>query len=142
MRCIGHLDSRITMILPIWLLIGIAGALGALSRYGLSRRFSESGDRVLIAGVSWPTSILIVNALGCFLAGGFLGLLESRWTVSEATSAILIIGFFGAFTTFSAFALETLALLRASGLLVALTNVVIHNLITLGCVFAGYYLFR
>lgn len=128
--------------MPVWFAIGLAGALGALSRYGLSIWLNGRDSNVLFAGVSWPLPILLINALGCLLAGGVLGLLESRWSFSETTSLVIMIGFLGAFTTFSAFTVEILVILRSAGMVAALGNVLLHNLVTIFCAIAGYGFIR
>ena len=82
-------------------LIGIAGAVGALARYGIG---VATGTR------TFPVATLGINLFGSFL----LGLLLHRAPVrlSEDTRLALGVGLLGAFTTFSTFTNETLALAR------------------------------
>ncbi|MCW5862593.1 MAG: CrcB family protein [Anaerolineae bacterium] len=83
------------------LLIGLAGALGALARYslgGLVQRYS---------GFTFPVGTLVVNLLGTFLFGFIWALVEQRLVVSVETRVIILSGFLGAFTTFSSFMFET-----------------------------------
>src|SRR5258705_11604290 len=88
------------------LLIGLAGLLGTLGRYGLSgvvaRRF----------GQTFPTGTLVVNVVGCFLAGALVYLLQERFVVSPEIRVAVMIGFLGGFTTFSSFGLQTFTLLK------------------------------
>jgi CrcB protein len=112
-------------------LIGLAGLLGTLGRYGLaeliSRRF----------GASFPLGTLVVNVLGCFLAGSLFYLLQ-RETISETLRAVVMIGFLGGFTTFSAYGLQTFNLLRDGQTGIALLNVLASNVCGFVMVWAGY----
>lgn len=56
----------------------------------------------------FPMGTFIVNIAGCLLIGLFLGLLENNRVVSAQANLLLITGFCGGFTTFSAFARELL----------------------------------
>lgn len=117
-----------------WILIGIAGAAGTLLRYGLSewtaRRFGET----------FPTGTLIVNLLGCFLAGLLFYLMFERYLVSPTVRTVVLIGFLGGLTTFSSFGLQTFTLLRSGELGLALFNVAISNIAGLFLVWVGYSL--
>jgi fluoride exporter len=90
--------------------IGAFGALGSLLRYGLS----DVVGRV-VANPPW-LSTLVVNVLGCFLLG-VVDRLALSGALSPGTRLVLAVGFLGAFTTFSTYALEmvTLGTARAFG---------------------------
>ncbi len=103
------------------LLIAAAGALGTLARYGLGGLV----QRMVPSGLPWGT--FAVNALGCLLFGIVWSLAEERMLISGATRIIVLIGFMGAFTTFSTFAFETAQLLDDSQWLLAAANVLLHN---------------
>lgn len=116
-----------------WKLIGIclAGAAGTLARYllaGLAQR---------IGGASFPWGTFAVNMVGCFLVGLLWALLIEKFMVSPAVRTVVFIGFMGAFTTFSAFALETGELLRTSNYLFAAANILGQNLLGLAMLFTG-----
>jgi CrcB protein len=85
--------------------VALGGALGALARYGIS---GWVYDRM---GEAFPWGTLVVNVLGCLLIGA-----AARWLqVSAASPAVrpfLMIGLLGAFTTFSTFSYEAVALVQ------------------------------
>ena len=113
-------------------LIGFAGLMGTLARYALSgfvaRRFGET----------FPTGTLLVNVIGCFLAGFLFYLFQERFLVSELTRTAVMIGFLGGFTTFSSYALQTITLLRDGEVFLATVNIVLSNVVGLFTVWAGY----
>jgi CrcB protein len=81
--------------------LALAGACGALARYGLAGLFQRGG----LADFPWGT--LVVNALGCFLFGLLWILTQQRFAISPETRTIILVGFLGSFTTFSSFLFET-----------------------------------
>jgi CrcB protein len=84
------------------LLVAVAGALGALARYGIG---TAVGSR------SFPWATLVINLVGSFLLGALVKLAADRgWP--DSTTLPLGVGFLGAFTTFSTFSVETHTLLR------------------------------
>lgn len=117
-----------------WLVL--AGALGTLARYGLA------GFIHRINGASFPWGTVVVNLTGCFLAGLLWSLFENRWAVSGETRTIVMVGFMGAFTTFSAYILETGELLRSAEWLHAAANVTIQNGLGFVALFIGAALGR
>lgn len=118
------------------ILLSLAGATGTLARYGLA------GFVHRISGASFPFGTLAVNALGCFLAGLLWTLFEHRWPVPGETRAILLVGFLGAFTTFSAYILETGELFRSAQFVHAAANVFVQTTLGLTALFAGIFLGR
>lgn len=113
----------------LWL--AIAGAIGTLCRYGLSSLVQR------LAPAPFPWGTLTVNALGCFLFGVVWTLAEIRLAIDGNVRAILLVGFMGAFTTFSTYAFETSALLRAADWAAATGNVLGHNLLGVLLFFLG-----
>ncbi len=114
--------------------IGLAGGAGTLLRYWLSawtaRRFGET----------FPAGTLVVNLLGCFLAGLLFYLMFDRYVVSQTMRTVVLIGLLGGFTTFSSFGLQTFTLLREGALGLALLNIAISNIAGLLMVWLGYSL--
>jgi CrcB protein len=86
-------------------LVALGGAVGAVARYWVS------GMVYRLTGPGFPWGTLVVNLVGCFLIGVVIVVLEST-IQSGAIRAAVAIGFLGAFTTFSTFSYETLALLQ------------------------------
>ena len=86
----------------IW--IAAFGALGCLSRYGMTRLIQE------ILGNLFPVATLLINVSGAFLMGFlFIETLE-RLTINPSLRTGILTGFLGGYTTFSTFALEALTL--------------------------------
>ncbi|WP_294485311.1 fluoride efflux transporter CrcB [uncultured Mailhella sp.] len=93
------------------------GALGAVCRV-------EAGRAVMnFMGVHFPLGILCVNMLGSFLLGLFLGAISRTKSGCPTAAAFVSTGFFGGFTTFSSFALDTLTLWESGSAMLALLNV-------------------
>jgi CrcB protein len=116
------------------ILIGLAGFAGTLMRYWLSdwtaRRYGET----------FPTGTLVVNLIGCFLAGLLFYLMFDRYLISPTVRTIVLIGLLGGFTTFSSFGLQTFTLLRDGEMGLALFNIAISNVGGLLMVWVGYSL--
>lgn len=117
-------------------LLSIAGAMGTLSRYGLTGLVHR------INGVSFPWGTVVVNLTGCFFAGFLWTLFENRWALSGEARITVLVGFMGAFTTFSAFILETGQLLRSAEWLYAAGNLLLQNSLGLVALFLGILLGR
>lgn len=88
------------------LLIGLAGALGTLSRYGVGLWAGRT------LGTGFPYGTLIVNVAGCFLIALVYQLALSTTLVSPTLRLTLTTGFMGGLTTYSSFNYETTDLLR------------------------------
>ncbi len=113
------------------LLIGLAGACGALVRYGLGGMVQR------YSGATFPWGTLVVNILGSFLFGFIWSLAEQRLVISPETRIIILSGFLGAFTTFSSFMFETSSLMGEGQWLLAGLNVGGQILFGLTAMFLG-----
>jgi fluoride exporter len=119
-----------------WLAVAAGGALGAVARYG--------SVRLLAAwlGPAFPYGTLAVNVLGSGLAGWLFVRLVGAGDAAGNLRALLIVGFLGAFTTFSAFSVETLRLLDAGHPGLAALNVIANLLLCLTAAAFGIALAR
>jgi CrcB protein len=113
-------------------LIAIAsgGAVGALFRFWVSNGVYS------LLGRGFPYGTLAVNVLGSLVMGILYVLLLERSTVSPELRGALLIGFLGAFTTFSTFSIETLNLLEQAELLKAVLNILLS---VVACVLACWF---
>ncbi len=113
------------------LAIAVGGALGALSRYWVVGVVTSLYDR------SFPFGTLVVNILGSLLIGVLYVLIIEKLDVAAEWHAILMVGFVGAFTTFSTFSLETLMLLQEGRIAAAMIYILSSVVVCLVAVFAG-----
>lgn len=88
------------------LLVGLGGGLGSIARY-LSQRAVA-----MYLPIAFPFGTFLVNILGCFLIGVFYGISDRTNVFTPEVRLLLTTGFCGGFTTFSAFTLDSLTLLR------------------------------
>jgi len=109
-------------------LLALAGACGTLARYGL-----QGLAQSLRLG-SFPWGTLAVNSLGCFAFGVVWALGGERAALSSEARVTLLVGFMGAFTTWSSYVFETSQMLRDAQWLAAAGN-------ALGQHAAGFVLF-
>ena len=97
------------------LFVALGGALGALSRYGISQ---------FIARVSqhpFPLGTLIANVVGCFLIGVLIG--SGTQDHNHTVRLGIGVGFLGALTTFSTFGAETIKHIQSDEWALAIGNV-------------------
>jgi CrcB protein len=124
------------MMLRRLFLLAVAGALGSLARYGLSGLVQRA------LGGGFPLGTLGVNVAGCFLFGVVWTLAEERLVIGGETRFIVLVGFMGAFTTFSSYAFETGAMLRDAEWSLAVANVLAQNVLGITSFFIGAALGR
>jgi CrcB protein len=110
----GSCDERRSVVRTA-VAIGVAGALGALARYGVEGAVSRRA-------AAFPWGTFIVNVSGSFLLGVVFALLAERLTVAPWIRASIAMGFLGAYTTFSTLLLETYRLLEARSVALAVAN--------------------
>jgi CrcB protein len=118
------------------LALALAGALGTLCRYALAGLVQRAADGL------FPWGTLAVNVLGCLLFGAAWALAQERFVLSGETRAVVLVGFLGAFTTFSTFAFETGAMLRDADWGLAAANVLAQNLLGVAGFLLGLVLGR
>lgn len=110
--------------------IALGGALGALARYGLSGWVQER------LGLAFPWGTLAVNVLGCLLMGFALRYFQELRPGPELR-ALVGVGLLGAFTTFSTFSFETVALLENGAWGRAATYTLASVVVGIVAVYAG-----
>jgi CrcB protein len=86
--------------------IGVAGALGALSRYGLQSMVNQVAGRPSLMGT------MLANLTGAFLLGLIVAATEERLELNSVTRAAIAVGFLGSYTTFSTFMFESVSRLE------------------------------
>jgi CrcB protein len=114
----------------------LAGILGTLARYGLGGWIQS------LTGKIFPWGTVTINLLGCFAFGIVWSSLEERWPTSGETRTIILVGFMGAFTTFSTYMFEFEEMLRDAEWLPALGYFAIHNVGGVAAMIAGLALGR
>jgi CrcB protein len=119
-----------------FLYVGLGGVLGALARYSLA----GGAYRFLKLGPPWGT--LLVNITGCFGIGILFSFAEGRGWSGAFLRHFLMIGFLGAYTTFSTYILESFVLMDQGRFLVGLGNLLLSVLLGLLSFWAGMILGR
>jgi CrcB protein len=127
----GAMDAMIKV-----LSVGIGGALGAVARYLIN----VSPLANLFQSFPFPT--FVINVSGSFLIGFLLIVLTDRFEVSEAFRMAVIVGFLGAFTTFSTFEMEIYGLSSERNITTALLYLLLSILSGFVAVVAGVRLAR
>jgi len=89
-----------------FLIVGLGGGAGSMLRYAVQKIFTSQ------SAAAFPTGTLVVNISGCFLIGILWGIASRSLAWNEEMKLLLMTGFCGGFTTFSAFTLEGIGLLK------------------------------
>lgn len=105
------------------LIIGIGGFLGAITRYGVALWVGQRWGR------SFPLGTFLINISGSFLIGLLMSLFTERFMVNPQWRLMLVVGFLGAYTTFSTFEYETGALVNDGEWLLAMLNVLLSVIV-------------
>jgi len=116
--------------------IAIAGAAGTLTRYGVGSLFQRDG----FSGMPW--GVFTANMAGSLLFGLIWAMSEERGWISENARLVALVGFMGAFTTFSTFAFDNVQLARASEWGWFAANLVLTNVGGLAFIYAGFRIAR
>lgn len=109
--------------------LAIGSVAGGLARYSLGGLAHKTW------GHDFPYGTMAVNLIGCFAIGLLSAISEEKFFLGENGKLLLMIGFCGAFTTFSSFMLETAHLMKDGHNLHAFLNVAFS-------VVAGFFLFK
>ena len=119
-----------------FLVISLGAIFGANARYFLSRYAAK------ILGPVFPYGTLIINVLGSLIVGFFVIWTTERVLANPRWRLLVVVGFCGAFTTFSSYAFETMAYFEQGQWLMMLTNFLSNNILCLGAAMAGMALAR
>lgn len=112
--------------------IAFAGALGVLSRYHL--------DVFLMRFITAERITLIINIMGSLAAGFVYALAKEKGLLSDQLRVILITGFCGGFTTFSAYSLQMIFLVHDKNILKLMVYVLLAPTLSVLGAFIGYRL--
>lgn len=114
------------------LLVGTGGFFGSACRFALSGHLLRSWS------ASFPVGTLVVNVAGSLIMGYVLAYLATRTTQFDALRSLVVVGFLGGFTTFSAFSAETLSLMQSGQFMRASLNAGLSVVLCLVAVAAGF----
>lgn len=121
--------------LTTYTVIALGSAVGGVGRHWLGLQVAQR------MGASFPWGTLFVNVTGSFLIGLVAAITDTR-PDSQSAREFLMVGILGGYTTFSAFSLQTLALIRDGKIVLAGANVVLSVALCLLAVWAGYAIGR
>jgi len=93
--------------------VAFGGAIGAVARYGLNLLFAKTF-------APFPFATFFINVTGSFLIGFLLILLQDKFPTNENLRLAIIVGFLGAYTTFSTFEFETFELIQTKRFFLAI----------------------
>lgn len=114
-------------------LVGLGGGIGAIMRYLTSEAMRSASQ-------SFPVGTLLVNLLGSFVLGMWVGY-ELRHSQTEGLRLLLAVGVCGGFTTFSTFAIEALRLIQHGATWTAVGYILASVLGGLACAYIGMLCF-
>lgn len=120
------------------IMVFVGGGLGSMARYGVNLLAASW------LGTAFPYGTLAVNALGGLVMGLFTGLITPYLDLKAALElrVLLVTGFLGGFTTFSAFSLDAVLLWEKGALAQALVYVLASLVLAIGGVVLGLALTR
>lgn len=114
-----------------YLVVAFGGSLGAIARY-VTVLCCQA-----IWGMRFPYGTLVVNTVGSFIAGFLVTFMVGRYNSGEYWRLFFFTGFLGAYTTFSSFAAETLAMYKSGQWLKLCSNILLNNVSSLAMVLIG-----
>lgn len=112
----------------IW--IGVAGSFGSIARYAVSGAVSRVNE-------SFPWGTFAVNITGSFAVGFLVAAFAHRFVVHPDLRIAVTVGFLGAYTTFSALALETFEFAETQAWGWAAANILVSLTVGLLAVWLG-----
>ena len=119
-----------------WIAVAVGGALGAMARYAISTWIFQ------VSSHKFPYATLTVNVLGSFVMGILFVVIIERSAMPVEMRSLWMIGFLGAFTTFSTFSLDALGLWQNGHLFMALLYVLATVVLCLLAISSSIWLTR
>ncbi len=119
-----------------YMLVFVGGGIGSMARLFVT---SLVGKQV---GTAFPWGTLAVNLVGALVIGLLIELMALKWSASMAHRYLLVTGFLGGFTTFSAFSLETASMCVRGDWIMAFAYILASVLGTVGLVLLSIHLLR
>jgi CrcB protein len=119
-----------------FVIVSIGAIVGANARWIISRCAAK------LLGPVFPYGTLIINLTGSLIVGFFITWTTERVLADPRWRLLIVVGFCGAFTTFSSFAFETMAYFEQGQWALMVANIFGNNLLCLGAVLAGMALAR
>lgn len=118
------------------LLVAVGGAIGSLLRYYVGL------GSLRLMGPGFPWGTLIVNVVGGFIIGVFAEMIARRFNASVELRLLLMTGFLGGFTTFSAFSLDAITLFERGDVFAGAIYIAASVGLSMVAVMAGLGLMR
>ena len=122
--------------MPDFIVISVGAVVGANARYLLSRFTAK------MLGPAFPYGTLIINVVGSAIVGFFIAWTTERVLLDPRWRLLVVIGFCGAFTTFSSYAFETMAYFEQGQWALMFVNILSNNLLCLAGALSGMALAR
>ncbi len=119
-----------------YLLVFCGGGIGSVIRLFFTSQIAKH------IGTSFPWGTLAVNLVGALIVGLLIELMAFRWDASDAQRHLLVSGFLGGFTTFSAFSLEMASMCVRGDWVMATTYMLVSALGTVGLVMVSGHMLR
>ena len=119
-----------------WIAVAVGGGLGAMARYAVSTWIFQ------VSSHKFPYATLTVNVLGSFVMGILFVVIIERSALPMEMRSLWMIGFLGAFTTFSTFSLDALGLWQNGHLFMALLYVLATVILCLLAISSSIWLTR
>ena len=119
-----------------FVIVSIGAIVGANARWIISRYAAK------LLGPVFPYGTLIINISGSLIVAFFITWTTERVLADPRWRLLIVVGFCGAFTTFSSYVFETMAYFEQGQWALLVANVLSNNLLCLGAVLAGIALAR
>jgi CrcB protein len=119
-----------------FLVLSLGAIVGTNARYFLTRLSTRQ------LGPAFPYGTLFINIVGSLIVGFFVIWTTERVLTDPRWRLLVVIGFCGSFTTFSAYAFESVSMFEHGKWMLAIVNILGTNLLCLGAALAGMALAR